>query len=670
KAEAPEAAAPPARQLPQKLPLVKVKKLDGHLRRFAFRDASRPGSAELALADVRLQNPEPIEILGDDPPSQPPARFKLAGSIDPLVRSFRADMAISPFAAEPGLSAEISAEGIRGDGIPEIDPELAERIDGSALADGRFAARIGLTVSATRRGPADFDLSREFGGAIEVKDVAFRNGPEGEVLAGFEALEVAGVRIDPRSGSVRIASVELVTPRARLFREKDGLRALGILLKVPPAAETEEAAQAVEGAAKLAAPGSAAEPGTPEAGAAAGRAGGELSIGKVLVSGIDLRIEDRPLFGDLTASGQLAFFPALRGSVRLGLSAFELEGLRGSASASGIALDSGMLDARLELGFEDGSLDAFLRAVFTDLVVSEPPGGPIVRYLHLPAPLQTVVFALRNERGELDVPIGIRLERGKVTAGTAAEAAISTFGSLVTQALARAPLRAAGAVTDVVSMGGILPWKSLLPFGWGAPPAEPTPLPVSFEPGSAVPSGEEFAALEPVLERLRRGEPLGLTLRHEFSERDLERAARIANPPRALCLDILSGLRRRKKEILLAREILAARTRIAYGSGLEERAEEMRAEIARLDRELSYLEASFDRAYDLLRTGAERFADRRTREVALAIARERLDRIRDAVAAEFPNMRERLTAMRPQVEAAPDLELGRVVVVPQVQKAQ
>lgn len=740
-------AAPAARRLARKLPLITVKKLDGHLRRLAFRDASRPGAAEIALSDVRLRNPEPIGILGDDPTSQPPARLTLAGSLDPIVRSFGAELALSPFAAEPALSAEFSAEGIRGDGIAEIAPELAERIDGSALADGRFAARLGLTLSATRRGPAGFDLSREFGGAVEVKGVAFRNGPEGEVLAGFDALEVAGLRIDPKRGAVRIASVEIVKPRARLFRESDGLRALDILFKVPPGAGAEESAQAAEGAAKPAAPSPDAEPRATEAGARAGRGGGEFSIGKFLVSGIDVRIEDRsadpptvvplqdlefdlrgissrlfeeerpvrfslyvesgkvplreplpgslisglfsdaagvltgagaaereleerPLFGDLTASGQLAFFPSLRGSVRLGLSAFELEGLRGSAAASGITLDSGMLDARLELDFEDGSLDAFLRAIFTDLVVSEPPDGPIVRYLHLPAPLQTVVFALRNERGELDVPIGIRLERGGVTAGAIAETAISTFGALVAQAIARAPLRAAGAVTNVASMGGIVPWKSLLPFGLGAAAPEPTPVPVSFEPGSTVPSAAELAALEPILRRIQSGEPLGLTLRHEFSARDLERAERIANPSRERCLDIISGVGRRKKEILVAREILAARARLAYETGSEGRAEEIRAEIARLDRELSYLEASFDRAYDLLRPGAERFAERRAREASLAIARERLDRVRDAIAEEFPDMRERLTAMRPQIEAAPDLELGRVVVVPQVQKAQ
>ena len=58
----------------------------------------------------------------------------------------------------------------------------------------------------------------------------------------------------------------------------------------------------------------------------------------------------------------------------------------------------------------------------TDLQVTEPPDGPIVRMLHVPAPLDVVLAALRDPEGSIAFPLPIvftkeEVEQGKIDRG-------------------------------------------------------------------------------------------------------------------------------------------------------------------------------------------------------------------------------------------------------------
>jgi hypothetical protein len=403
---------------------------------------------------------------------------------------------------------------------------------------------------------------------------------------------------------------------------------------------------------------------------------GSLTDAVSLVSGGETKereVEERPFFGDVSANGQIALYPALDGWVRAGVSSFELEGLRGPAAASGITLDGGAMDASLSVNLESGNMVTRLRAIFTDLSVAEPPDGPISRYLHLPAPLQSVVFALRNEDGEIKIPLGLTVEQGQVDGATIAAKAVEVLGTLIARALASVPMRAAGGVVDVAGgVAGLIPGSSLLPF-WGSDePKEETPISIEFSPGATALSPADLLSLDPLIARLRDGEPLAVTLRHELGEEDLARAEILANPSREECLELLAGLRRRREEILLERSVETARVRVAYGAGLVDRAEAVRREVSRLDRELGLIEQSLDGVYQRLRPGAERLASRRTREAAIAIGKDRIALIREHLLGEYPELGEgnRVKVLRPQGEPAAGKAVGEIVVEPIVQKAQ
>jgi hypothetical protein len=65
------------------------------------------------------------------------------------------------------------------------------------------------------------------------------------------------------------------------------------------------------------------------------------------------------------------------------------------------------------------------------------------------------------------------------------------------------------------------------------------------------------------------------------------------------------------------------------------------------DRELAATEAALDQVYDLLRPGAERQADRRTRAAALNLAEARLDAVKGMlVSAGVPDAEKRIKIVR------------------------
>jgi hypothetical protein len=158
-----------------------------------------------------------------------------------------------------------------------------------------------------------------------------------------------------------------------------------------------------------------------------------------------------------------------------------------------------------------------------------------------------------------------------------------------------------------------------------------------------------------LVERLRREGKMELTLRHELGAADVARASVLANPSPDECLALAEQIRARKQRLLESRAQLAsaARARLASGGGAE--AEPSVAKLRDVARQLSAAEDALDRVYELLRPGADRQADRRTRAAALEIAQARLDAVRAALlAGGVAGLDQRLRVTRAQFAAPED----------------
>src|SRR6185436_9146400 len=161
-------------------------------------------------------------------------------------------------------------------------------------------------------------------------------------------------------------------------------------------------------------------------------------------------VELRPAFGELSASGTVRLAPAPTGRVRVGLSGFELLSLAGLSAPSGVQIGDGLLDATVDLRLrgEQGA-DLSCRLVFTDLSLSEPAGGPISTYLKLPAPLDSVLFLLKNERGEHRIAFQVSAPPEGVGGGRLLTSAGEAIGEVVGNAVAAVPARLVTSVTDL-----------------------------------------------------------------------------------------------------------------------------------------------------------------------------------------------------------------------------
>ncbi len=298
------------------LPLVTVENLNVGVKRAAYTDASRPGAAPVAVTDLRLRNAGRIELLGPDPQGRPPVKLELTARVEPLADQITLSVQAAPFAADPTLQADFSATGVRGEGLTALVPGLKPKVDGAQLKDGRFKTHVEGQLKVDRRTPVDLDLSRGFGLDVSVRGTEFRAAPDGPVLAGLEELRADGVRVKPAESTVRIKRLEITKPAARLNREADGIHALGWVIKLPQQASAAggppTGAGAGAGAAtQPAAPATAPPPATPAmpesiAGTpATHKPAGEIQVEKLVVSGLDVVVEDRtadpPLVVPLTA---------------------------------------------------------------------------------------------------------------------------------------------------------------------------------------------------------------------------------------------------------------------------------------------------------------------------------------------------------------------------------
>jgi len=324
--------------------------------------------------------------------------------------------------------------------------------------------------------------------------------------------------------------------------------------------------------------------------------------------------EERPFLEELSVQGRLQFYPDLEGRVRTSLTGLELTALRGPAQAAGVEIGDGVFDTGIDVRLEPGVVRTEASFGFADLSLDEPPGGLISTYLKLPAPLDAVLFALKDDVDEIHVPLTLEVGKEGVGGGAIASAAVSALGSIITDAIASAPLRAAGTLTGALG------------FGPGA--AENLAARkrnVRFEPGAVELPPEAAARLLPLVDKIRGDDSLSLVLTHSFGVQDVVLAERLANPDRATTEQLVAGLRQRRAELQIRRDEAGAEARMHLLTGRHYLAQGEVARLRALDRTLAELEDALDDAIKLLRPGAERRAPRRTKTAALGLGNRRLD---------------------------------------------
>ncbi|MCB9897681.1 MAG: DUF748 domain-containing protein [Planctomycetes bacterium] len=721
------------------LPDVRLGALEVQVARVTVTDRNTPDATPLEVRDLSLALSEPFTLDGAEPEQSSPLAFTLGGSAAPLLGALRLDARAQPFAADPSVELTFDLEGLRGAGITEAFPALAETLDGSQLEDGRFHAALELHLGGNRRNALDFVPASGLSAELRLSDVAFRDGPDGEVLLGLDELRVEADRILPRRNLVQLGRVEVLRPVARIEKSPEATTVLDLrLLPARPPVHGGSASTldgempahvgAAAGAPTAAGTGVSAAPADAET-AAAGGAGVpaetplDLRVDELSMSGLDVRYTDtstyppldlplndlellvrgfstaalsdgspikfhlflgfgtvddwrtgkpgkaelRPV-GEFLVDGRLGLGAHPTGWTKVRLDGVSLPAFAGPARASGVELQDGVLDARAEVRFlDDGSVDTRSEFVFTDLDMSEPDDGPITKWLLLPAPLDTVIFLLRDETGAIHIPLNLALERGQLSLTEITSVATATLGRLIANAVASSPFRVVSTVGDVgMGIGGLL---GLVDEDEAATP-EP-PQQIAYPGASLVLSEAGEATLDTLVERLRDEDDLTVVLHHEMGRADLDEAALRANPPTSDAQAIATGLRQRKLELLEERAQTAARARTASLARMDSEQRGLGRALVEIDRELGLLELSLDHVLDLLRPGAERRAARRTREAALAVAALRLAEVRarllEAADGDDPEelqaMGERVRVQRPRFVDDPEMpQRGQVVL--------
>ncbi len=371
----------------------------------------------------------------------------------------------------------------------------------------------------------------------------------------------------------------------------------------------------------------------------------------------------RPLFDELAVSGRLKLFPKPTGWVKVNLSALELVGLRGMANSAMVEIGNGVLDFGTILNFQqDGDVDVDANIIFTDLSMDEPAGGPISRYLKLPAPLDQVLFLLRNEDGEHRIPLSFGLSDGGISAAEIAQVSVSTFGQILAKAIAASPFRVVGGLGSLAGLGG----DGVRDFSGDI-------VALEFAPADASLTKAEQARLRPLVDLLYDQEDLVVVLQHEFSMADLQRGAILANPSEDSCKDLAMQLRHKKASMLRKRDALASEVRTLLVIGQSEAAEQATQRLRAMDSELGKTEDALDQIHDLLSSGAYRRQGKRTKTTCLSFAQLRLQAAHQALLRSgISDAENRVELRRPRFSSVlvePEAA-GRVLLTPKMRTVQ
>lgn len=704
-------AAPPPE--PLVLPPVRIDRID--LAVGPIEVHPDVGHGEPVAVSLRVRTTEPWATDPEDPAATGALPLVVTGAATPVVDQLELRADLFPFAPDPRVDASLEVSGIDADALARAAPALADRLGPGGMTDGRLRVQVSGELRLARRTPYELPLGHPFGFDLGIEELVLRDG-EGPVLLGVAGVDAEVAGFDPATGALGIRSLLVDAPTIRLLRTAEGLHVGGLVLRPaappppgaarPPAPPPDEGTPAAVGIDELTVNGLALqyrdETTTPPTllpvddltlqvrhyrSKAAGDAvpttihaflhGGDVRLppradaGSLLAGivssaaravtggGGDAETEPHAVVEEIALVASLQRAPVLRGRVRLDVRGFELRALRGLAAGGAVDIGDGVLDAGavVELAGSEGAL-VLAQLVFSHLSLSEPAGGPISTYLRLPAPLDTVLFALRNSAGEHVVPLDFHVPPDGLDAGSIQRRAIEAFTRVVADAIAGAPLRVAGTafgwLLDLFGFGG----RENLAELHGAIPFAPGTADLPDRPPAELPE------LAPLVERLADDEEIALVLEHDLGQADLDVATLRANPPLDDLAAAIARLRRLHTELEHERRVTAARVRGLFAAGQVHAAEEGARGLRVLDDRIGGTQMALDRLLQQLRPGAGRRAPHRGRRAAAEIARQRLEAVRAWLAAAVgPEAAERIE-VRPtgaRVAAGGDAT-GRVTV--------
>ena len=690
-------AAPDARevraalaQAAQKvLPRIAIQELDLHLSRFAITDESRPAAAPLVLEDVRLTSAQPIVLDPEADESGAPAELALTGAIAPVVGEFRAEIRAQPLARSPTLNLSLRAQGIRGEGLVELVPELAQQIDATGLTDGRFALDLEGRFEVQRRGGIP-DLASGIGGELLVRDIAFRNGADGPVLLGLDELEAERIRFEPQSGAMVIGALDLRTPRAQVALDERGLHAAGLVILVPlgeqsppkiPADEAAEVASAQQQAVAEASPQASQPP--------------EIRIDTLRVSGLDFVFEDRtfdpPLVAPINSldvdvrglSSRLMSEPrTVRFSVLANSGQIELPKPPERSGIIGAVGDVGRM-----LGSDEDS-DAPAKMEKRDLFAQFATNGRVQLYpapdgrihlsltglelLSLRGLAQTQEIVIGN--GVMDVTADLKLNQDRTvelrskSAFTSLRISEPADGPIYRYLRLPAPLDtvivtlqdAGGTITLPVSVtveqgqignGELVPAvaaalsqviatavvqspfkvaggaMSLIGISAGSRGTARHMFALSFEPGSTQLDATSMRRLAQARELVAGNAQATASIRHRLGAQDVPLLERRANPSADEALAVAGRLRAQRDALLDERAQLVGHARSAVAFGTSQEAAAASSALRAADAQAARLDQAIDASLEMLSPGAARRTDRRTRTIAISLGQQRLETV-------------------------------------------
>ena len=373
-------------------------------------------------------------------------------------------------------------------------------------------------------------------------------------------------------------------------------------------------------------------------------------------------LEARDFFEEISIAGKLALGPQQKGWAKASISALELGDFRGILEPYGVVLDDGVLDAGYTMRFQDGGqLDLTSSTTLGSLSLSEDENGPIYRYLKLPGPLDSILFLLRDSGGAITLPIDIELEPDNISTGAVALEGTKALGTVIGTAVAESGFRVAGGALDLVG----------IQLAQEPPPKSDRSVALDFSPGSNVLSIGERRKLAGLVELLESDDTIVLRLGHELGKGDLERAEVLANPSREDCLDLITNLGVRKRELERQVGEVQVHARAAWAVNDVTRAERLREQLESLNREAGLTEEALDELYDRLRPGSERRAPRRVRAAAVQLAALRLERVHRALLElDLADIESRIEKGGARFKLNEAGEPGRVLVTPKSVQAK
>lgn len=706
-ASSPDGLPPPPASAPAptsvRLPLLQLDGASFALERLVVRDRRQVDGEPLVLTGALRAEPFTARLDGPSP-----LRLQLTVAAAPLCREFTAELAIEPYAVAPTIDGTLRLAGVAPTRLAAVLPSLAAHLQGTA-DDLAAAATLHGRFDLKRRDGRMLDLGRAIAGELSLVDVTVVDrsggGADERTLAKIGEVDVVLRAFDPATGDLLLRAVHVDDVQLAATRTTAGLEVLGLRLAAPPAATATNQPPAPAPAPAGTKPPEFAIDDLQVAGLSidlrdettsppthlpfadvelelerfttrgfreplpwqfrVAIRGGLVQLEKRIVrssllSGLvgsagaavlggsnQHETEPRPLVDEIRVRGELQLFPAPIGRLVTDVSALELPAFRGLAKVAGVELTDGLLDhtSTLVLRGDDG-LDLESSTVMTWLSLREPPGGPISTYLRLPAPLDTVLFLLRNEADEQRLPLRLRIAGHAANRGEVAQAAVDALVAVIADAVASAGKRAGGMLTGAIGLGG----DNKVPEVTAQWP---------FAAGDPLPGPAETAALLAAL----RGDPtLELVLVHELGDGDLARAATLASPPPTAIAATIASLRQRHLELLDQRGRQAPAVVAAYDAGKAHEARAAQRQLARLDRELGELERSLDQALGMLGDDSPRQQKRRAAAAAMALGQKRLAAVAASLRQTAPDLpAAQIQLRRPRGVPVADLPQGGVV---------